>query len=268
MPNEVQPETQKPGGPQQQAEGSAPQNNGGGDAGGQVEAVQKQKPGGDGIPAGLKFELVKLREERSRYKQEAETHKTEAQSLAERLDALERRLEARSNASTEAGAETSVFDDPKKWEQQVIEKAKAQAKALFDDERKATQEADSRRKRETESQAAVNWLLTRSHLKEDEKLGPEIQNRINAILADNPTASPMVIARSAYTQLCEDYGIAPDLSKPAVSPAFASSGVRPSASGTTHSSGSKNKAQLLEQARKYEPGSKEHAAILNEMRGA
>jgi hypothetical protein len=263
MPDEVKPTAQVPGGPQPQGEGSAPQNNGGGDAGGSVDTVPKQKPGGDGVPAGLKLELVKLRQERSQYKNEAQT-------LTERLDALERQIaQARSApASTQGETEISPFDDPRKWEAQLLEKAKAQAKAEIEAGRQAQDEVQRRGRRETESQAAVNWLLTRSHLKEDEKLGPELQNRINAILADDPNASPMVIARSAYTQLCEDYGITPDLSKPAVSPAFASAGFRSTATGTTHSSKPRNKQELLVEARKHAPGSKEHTAILDEMRRA
>jgi hypothetical protein len=157
----------------------------------------------------------------------------------------------------EVKAKPNLLDDPEGHEKWLLEQAEQRARNGFLEEAKAY---EVQAKHYEDGNKAADFLLTRSHLKEDKALQEEvlktIQEKYGHIGAIDGARDPMGAARLAYIDVCAQKGIVPDL------PGFkgggfnasggaSSIGARPSASGTAKRVWSKAEAEkyLMEAVR-------------------
>lgn len=111
-----------------------------------------------------------------------------------------------------AEPELSPFDDHKKWEEKVAERAEQRA---LDTIEKRQAEAKAQAEYHQTSEKAANFLLTRSHLKEDRALLEEVLKVVEKdyahLAATDGGRDPGAAAELAYIRVCQAKGIMPDL---------------------------------------------------------
>ena len=128
----------------------------------------------------------------------------------ERVAELEKKIAELeiSHAPAESALPPSLLDDPEKWAQGVEERALKRAESAW-----AEREARSRGETEYRqaSESAANWLLTRSHLKEDAQLTEEVFRVIEEKYASVANVNPSAAVELAYIRVCQAKGIMPDM---------------------------------------------------------
>jgi hypothetical protein len=186
-------------------------------------------------------------------KRQGEKEKKSAERIAE-LEAKLSQFEAQKPEPKPAKSEApSLLDDPDgyaKWVQENATKT-----ALSEIERRES-EAQSAYAYRQASEKAADFLLTRSHLKEDKSLVDEVSKIISEKYADIGVVNPSAAARLAYVDLCAAKGIVPDMDG-FKSGGFNATGgasstsVRPSAPGAAKREWSKRDAEkyLMEAAK-------------------
>ena len=159
---------------------------------------------------------------------------------ADRIAELEKKL-AEFEKAKEPETPASFLDDPDKWAQGVTERAEQRAIEAIN-----RREAESHYRQSAET--AANWLLTRSHLKQDQALTKEVAKVIEEKYATVAAVDPNAAARLSYLDVCAAKGISPDMDG-FKSQGFdgtsgnATSGVRPSAAASGKRTFSKGEAE-------------------------
>lgn len=187
------------------------------------------------------------------------------QSLQEQLASLQQEITSlkQSRQSPASDGRKSILD---------VEDPDAYLDDRFDGLRKDIEEVKSFKQELQEERKfalkyqAEEYLLTRKH-SDDPEFCEEIRNRLQGdpSLRAMSEFDPMRAARSAYIEVCEARGIAPDLSSP--SPAGRAAGPKPTTTRSVNTEDrSFNEWQVY--VRAAEAGSGEHAKRLNEMRQA
>lgn len=177
---------------------------------------------------------------------------------------LEKQIQKGSQQTAEPPA--SFMDDPDKWAQGILDRSKAEAiEAVQQREQEARHVYDANR--------ATDWLLTRSHLKEDEKLVEPVKVALREKYAHIAANDPISAMRLAYIDVCAEKGVVPDMDgfKTAAASMTATGGA--STSGVRHSAaaGGKRvfqKGEVTAYMNGVQPGSKEYASRLAEVEEA
>lgn len=201
--------------------GSAPETKKVENPDGKVEAEQR-KLEQDAASQSLKGAFAQKRiAEREQRKASEENARLQA-----RIEALEKASSSRaSNGPERSDAKRpSLLDDPDAWAADVEASAEKRAFARLQQE-----QAQARNK--TAAVEAEKFILSRSHFTEDPRLVADVVGKIQAIMAEYPDTNPKAAAKAAYLDLCEEKGIAPDLSSKTIPASHANTGFKPSRAG-------------------------------------
>ena len=98
----------------------------------------------------------------------------------------------------------SFIDDPDKWGQQVKEDARREAI-------EAIEQREAVKRYEQSAGQAVDWLLTRSHIREDVKLAEQVAAVVKERYQHIFQVDPAVAIEKGYMEVCAAKGISPDM---------------------------------------------------------
>ena len=157
-----------------------------------------------------------------------------SEQLSQRLAALEAELKTereRKAQQTQPEPEPDILTDPEGWRKRVEENAAKRAEESY---RTAAEKSAAEAAYRQKAEGAEQWLLTRSHLKQDQALEAELAGIIAKDYGHLTGVDPQAAAELAYLKLCRQKGIAPDMDLPSGSSNQAakgttSAGVRPTA---------------------------------------
>ena len=204
-------------------QGSAPENQqGGSNAGGVVDPAKKGQD--EAAIAGLKADLFKVREQKREADAAKQASDEEKARLNERLTALESELTEAKRAREAGGATPPNPTTPQNQPPDVEATVKRYLDGMV-----------AQTRIQTETVAAQNYVLSRSHFQENPGELETFKQILHAKYGNLLTSHPEAAGRSAYLDWCESKGVIPDTSVQHSQPP--SSGVRPSASGGSGSKG-------------------------------
>lgn len=177
-------------------------------AGTEITPTEKQTPVQTPVE---KVEFFKAR-------QEAKARKDALAKENEELRARLAQMESQNTAPTQPETPPDLLQDPDKWANGVIERAKREALAEIQAREQEKQKNDS-------AVSARDWLLSQSHVKEDAEFARLVADNIQEKYMGVASVDPRAAARLAYLDALEAKGISgiQDDGKSA-------SGVRPSGS--------------------------------------
>lgn len=194
--------------------------------------------------------------------------KKASEELAEARKELERLKAQVATKQPEPEPEPSLIDDPEKWAKNVEERATKNALETIE-RSQAKAKADTEYRQSAEK--AAEFLLTRSHLKEDKALLETVAKVIEEKYADVGVTNPMAAARLAYIDACAEKGITPDMDgfKSAgfdATKGAASTGIKPSSAGASKRTFAKGEVKKYLSG--FTPGTKEWRAANSEVEEA
>ncbi len=173
-----------------------------GNASGQVESSEKQQaqPQADGSTKQGKREFF-ARRQAQKSEQKARSLEEQIQGLQETVSQLAERLEGNGESQEPSSApETVVNPSSPDIAKLVSEQVSSQISQVMDESRY-----------NSEAGEAENWLLTRSHIKNDPSAMQEIEAMLQGELAHVASKHPKAAADAAYLRWCSSKGVAPDL---------------------------------------------------------
>ena len=189
----------------------------------------------------------------------------------ERVAELEKKLAELESAKTPKEAEpapVSFLDNPDEWAKNERERMKTE---VFSELERRQSESKVQAEFRQASESAAEWLLTRSHLKEDKAFLNDVAVLVEDKYSHVAAVDPSAAAELAYIYACKAKGITPDI-EGLVSAGMdatkgaASSGVRQSAPATGKRVFARGEGEkYINQAK---PGSAEYSARINEVEEA
>lgn len=178
---------------------------------------------------------TKTRAKQEFFKREEKREQKLSEQYAQRLAALEAELKAvregKAQQQTQPEPEPDLLTDPEGWRKRVEEAAAKRAEESY---RNAAEKSAAEAAYMQKAEGAEKWLLTRSHLKQDQALEAELAGIIRNDYGHLIGVDPQAAAELAYIKLCRAKGIAPDMDLPTstgnqAAKGTTSAGVRPSA---------------------------------------
>lgn len=198
----------------------------------------------------------------------AEREEKREKKASERLAELEKEFEAYKQAKPEKPEPISFLDDPegalKRTREEATRDALSQFEARQQDQVKAYEYRQA-------SEGAADWLLTRSHSKQDKQFAEAVVDVVKNRLPHVAKVDPHVAMEMAYISVCKQKGVTPDIegfvSKGLDATQGTSSvGIKPSATAEGKRTFTRGEAERY--VFEAKPGSKEYRARLAEVEEA